>query len=330
MSAYTPTRHVRLIGVVTVVLCVLMLTVSFRLSTLGTLFSGGGYTLQAEFTDASGIAPGDPVRVAGLVVGEVEEIRVVRDHALVDLRITDDVQLGERTSARLSLDTLLGQHSLVLTPAGPGELAADSTIPLDRTTTPFGVTDALLQVGAELEPIDTEALTSAIRTVSGALDPAAPEVRTAATGLSELARVVSSREEQVQDLFEETAQIATTLGQRSEDIVTLIDNSALIFATLSQRQATITRLVRTTGDLAATVGAVIRENQGQLEPALKDLRSVLGVLRDHQDDLDESLRLLAPYLRYFVNLTGNGRWFDGTFAGLVPLHFTTYLPEGLR
>lgn len=328
MTAFTSTRHLRLIGVVTLVVCVLLLTVSFRLSTLGTLFSSGGQTLHAEFTDASGIAPGDPVRVAGIVVGEVEEIHVVRDHALVDLRITEDVALGERTSARLSLDTLLGQHSLVLSPAGPGALADDATIPLDRTTTPFGVTDALLQVGTELEPIDTRALTRAIRTVSATLDPAAPEVRTAATGLSELARVVSTREEQVQALFDETAQIATTLGQRSEDIVTLIDNSARIFATLAARQQTITRLVRTTGDLAATVGAVIRENQGRLEPALKDLRSVLGVLRDHQADLDESLRLLAPYLRYFVNLTGNGRWFDGTFAGLVPIDFSTYLPQG--
>lgn len=315
--------HARLVGVLTLAVCVVMLTVSFRLSTLSSIFGGGGRHLQAEFTDAAGIAPGDPVRVAGIEVGKVDRIRVVRDHAVVSLSLEKDVRLGDRTKASLSLDTLLGQHSLVLEPAGTGSIEAGGTIPLARTETPFGVTDALLGAASELKPIDTRQLTRAIRTVSAAIDPAAPEVRTAATGLSELSRVVSTREEQVRALFRETARIARTLGQRSEDVVSLIDNSSLIFATLASRQQTIRSLLRTTGSLAATVEAVIRENRGQISPALKDLQDVLGVLKDNQADLDESLRLLAPYIRYFVNVTGNGRWFDGTFAGLLPLDVTT-------
>lgn len=316
------TGRARLIGVVTLTVCALLLTVSFRLSTLSDLFSGGGQQLHAEFTDASGIAPGDPVRIAGIVAGEVDAVRVVRGHAVVDLTVDTDVRLGHRTTASLSLDTLLGQHSLVLRPVGSGSVKTDATIPLSRTSTPFGVTDALLGSAAELEPIDTARLTKAIRTVSAAIDPAAPEVRTAATGLSELAKVITTRDSQVRALFRQTSQIAGTLGRRSEDIATLIDNSALIFATLASRQQAIRSLLRTTGDLAATVSAVISENEGKVTPALRDLRRVLEVLKANQADLDESLRLLAPYVRYFVNVTGNGRWFDGTFAGLVPLDVT--------
>lgn len=319
-------RNARTIGIVTIVCCALLLTVSFRLSTLSSLFTGGGQTLHAQFTDVAGISPGDPVRIAGIPVGTVEAVHVERDHALVDLTIDTEVPLGDRTTATLNLDTLLGQSSLVLRPAGEGELADDATIPLDRTTTPFGVTDALMRSGAELEPIDTRQLTRAIRTVSSAIDPAAPEVRTAATGLSALAHVVTRRETQLRALFRETSRIAGTLAARSEDIGTLIDNSDLIFATLASRQRMIHSLLRSTGDLAGTVEAVIRENSGHLTPALRDLHTVLGVLRDNQDDLDESLRLLAPYLRYFVNLTGNGRWFDGTFAGLLPLDLREYAP----
>ncbi|HYG95305.1 MAG TPA: MCE family protein [Nocardioides sp.] len=314
-----PTRNARAIGVITLAVCALLLTVSFRLSTISDLFSGGGTRLEAEFTDVAGISPGDPVRIAGLPVGTVEGVRVERDHAVVELTVQTDVALGDRTSATLSLDTLLGQSSLVLEPAGTGDLAAGATIPLSRTTTPFGVTDALLQSAEELEPIDTRRLTRAVRAVSSTIDPAAPEVRTAATGLSALSQVITRRELQVRELFEQTAEIAGTLGERSEDLVTLIDNSAQIFSTLAARQEVIRSLLRSTGDLAATVNAVIRENSDELTPALRDLRAVLDVLRENQDDLDESLRLLAPYLRYFVNVIGNGRWFDGTFAGLVPI-----------
>lgn len=317
------TPRARLIGVSTLTVCALLLTVSFRLSTLSDLFSGGGQQLHAEFTDASGIAPGDPVRIAGIAAGEVDGVRVARGHAVVDMTVETDVRLGYRTTASLSLDTLLGQHSLVLRPAGPGSVKADATIPLSRTSTPFGVTDALLGSAAELEPIDTARLTEAIHTVSAAIDPSAPQVRTAATGLSELAKVVTTRESQVRTLFRQTSQIASTLGTRSEDIATLIDNSSLIFATLAAREQVIRCLLRTTGELAATVNAVISENEGTITPALRDLRGVLKVLEANQADLDESLRLLAPYVRYFVNVTGNGRWFDGTFAGLVPLDITS-------
>ena len=314
-----PSRNARTIGVVTIVVCLVLLVVSFRLSTLQSLFSGHGQTLHAQLADAAGIAPGDPVRIAGIEVGEVKAVHVQRDHALVDLTVDTKVRLGERTSATLSLDTLLGQSSLALTPRGAGRLADDATIPLARTTTPFSVTDALLGTGRELTPIRTADLTRALRSVTSAIDPGAPAVRTAAVGLSDLSRVVSSRETQIRTLFRQTRRIATTLAGRTTDLVTLIDNSSVITRTLLQRKQVIRSLLRTTTSLTTTVQAVIRDNQSRLTPGLKDLRSVLRVLRRNQDDLDESLRLLAPYLRYFVNLTGNGRWFDGTFAGLVPI-----------
>ncbi|MFC7495147.1 MULTISPECIES: MCE family protein [unclassified Nocardioides] len=321
-----PTRNARPIGVVTLVVCALLLVASFRLSALSDLFSGGGRQLHAEFTDVAGVAPGDPVRIAGLAVGTVDAVRVERDHAVVDLTVDTSTPLGDRTTATLSLDTLLGQSSLVLRPSGTGSLAEGATIPLDRTTTPFGVTDALLRSADELRPIDTKRLTRAVGAVSAAIDPATPEVRTAATGLSALARVVTRREADVRELFAQTAAIADTLAGRSKDVVTLIDNSALILSTLAERQQVIRSLLRSTGSLAATVEAVIRENRGELSPALRDLEEVLGVLDRHRADLDESLRLLAPYLRYFVNVVGNGRWFDGTFAGLVPVDLRGGLP----
>lgn len=312
-------RNARTLGLVGIAVCAVLLTLSFRLSTLSTLFSGGGDTLHVQLTDAAGISPGDPVRIAGVTVGEVEEVHVERDHALLDVRVKTDVAIGDRTTATLSLDTLLGQSSLLLVPAGTGDLADGSTIPLARTTTPFSVTDAILGAGRELTPIDTKDLTAALRSVTSAIGPGASQVRTAAVGLSGLSRTLSRRESEVRTLFRQTRQIATTLAGRTTDLVTLIDNSAVISRTLVQRQEVIRSLLRTTTSLATTVQAVIRDNQAELTPGLRDLHRVLDVLRSNQDDLDESLRLLAPYLRYFVNLTGNGRWFDGTFAGLVPI-----------
>lgn len=313
------TMSTRTIGLITIAACAVLLTASFRLSTLSALFTGSGDTLHAEFTDVAGIAPGDPVRIAGITVGKVEAVHVDGDHALVDMTVESDVALGERTAASLSLDTLLGQSSLVLEPQGTGSLEDGDTIPLTRTTTPFSVTDALLATGDELTPIDTKGLARAIRTVSAAIDPGADQVRTAANGLSALSRAVARRENDVRELFRQTREITTTLADRTTDLVTLIDNSDLIAQTLVQRQQVIESLMRTTTALTRAIEGVIDDNEEHIAPGLKDLQAVLGVLKENQADLDEGLRLLAPYLRYFLNLTGNGRWFDGTIAGLVPV-----------
>lgn len=314
----TESRRTRLVGVVTLVAAALLLVTSFRLETLSGILAGGGVRYSAEFTDVAGIDPGDPVRIAGITVGTVDGVHVDGDRAIVDLTVRDAPPLGDRTTAALSLDTLLGQSSLVLNPAGSGRLPANARIPLSRTSTPFGVTDALLGSAEAIEPIHTKRLTQALTTVAGALDPAAPEVRTAATGLSALARAVGERDRQVRALFSETAKISSTLAGRSRTITALIRDSGSILVALQNRQQVIRDLLRDTGRLTATVSAVIEENRGQVGPALRSLHTVLTVLRDNQDDLDESLRLMAPYLRYFTNVIGNGRWFDGTFAGLVP------------
>lgn len=320
------TRRPRLLGLIAVTTVLLLLTVSFKIDALSSFFDRGGTSYAAAFTDASGIAPGDPVRVAGIVVGKVDSVHVSGAHALVDLTVDHPVHLGDRTTAALSLDTLLGQHSLVLVTAGSGQLAAGSTIPLSRTTTPFGVEQALLGTAKALRPINTRELTTALNTVAGALDPSAPEVRSAATGLASISRAISSRDQQVQELFKATAAISKTLAGRSSQVADLLANSGKILQTLDQRQAVINALLRDISTFGTVVTRVIDENQGHITPALAHLRTVLGVLRDHQADLDESLRLLAPYLRYFTNVSGNGRYFDSTISGLLPIDLSGSTP----
>ena len=57
--------------------------------------------------------------------------------------VDDDVRLGARHRATIRIKTVLGQKYLALEPAGPGRLAEDAEIPLDRTASPFDVVQAV-------------------------------------------------------------------------------------------------------------------------------------------------------------------------------------------
>ena len=49
-----------------------------------------------------------------------------------------------------------------------------------------------------------------------------------------------------------------------------------------------------------------------------ELDQVTTILAKNQENLSESLRSLAPYVRMFNNVVGNGRWFEGYICGLLP------------
>jgi phospholipid/cholesterol/gamma-HCH transport system substrate-binding protein len=53
---------------------------------------------------------------------------------------------------------------------------------------------------------------------------------------------------------------------------------------------------------------------------------VVSVLQRHRDKLAATLRSLAPFLKAFANVTGNGRWFDSYVDGLLQ----AYAPGGSR
>jgi phospholipid/cholesterol/gamma-HCH transport system substrate-binding protein len=57
---------------------------------------------------------------------------------------------------------------------------------------------------------------------------------------------------------------------------------------------------------------LVDDNEAVNKPALRDLNTVLTVLRRNEKNLDTTLTYAAPYAREFTNVGGSGRWFDAT------------------
>ncbi|MFD0596947.1 MlaD family protein [Catellatospora coxensis] len=90
--------------------------------TLGSFGFGGGHTYRARFTDVTGVLVGDDVRIAGVKVGEVTEIRLV-DRTVAELEFTVDEQVtvAAGVRAKIRYRDLVGQRYLALAegPAAP-------------------------------------------------------------------------------------------------------------------------------------------------------------------------------------------------------------------
>ena len=60
------------------------------------------------------------------------------------------------------------------------------------------------------------------------------------------------------------------------------------------------------------------DNEATLRPTLEQLDGVLSTLEANSANLENGVRLLAPFVRVFGNVVGNGRWFDAYICNLDP------------
>jgi len=302
-----------LLAVVGLVLIAVIAVVAFQAPALF-----GGQTYKAEFSEAAGLQSGDRVTVAGVEVGRVTSVALDGDHVDVDFRV-DDAWVGDRTAASIEIATLLGSKYLALDVQGDRELDPDTAIPRDRTLSPFDVVEAFNGLSGTIDAIDTDQLATSLRTLADTFRDTPDDVRGTLDGLSRLSTTISSRDEQIRSLLAGARNLSGILADRREDFDALLSDGNLLLAELQKRKDAIDRLLSGTRLLSQQLSGLVADNQAQLRPTLETLDRVVAVLQRNQDDLAETLKNEAVFVRLFSNALGNGRWFDNYICGLLPV-----------
>lgn len=310
-------RNPVIVGLVSVAVIVLLLLAAVNASNLPLI--GGGTTYYASFTEASGIKSGDEVRIAGVRVGKVTDVGLDNGHVQVAFRISTDDHFGQDTGASIKVKTLLGQMFLSLEPAGAGQLAAGSTIPLSRTRSAFDVVQAFSGLASRVQDINLPQLRNSLNTLAAAGATTPKAFQDALRGVSALSRNVAKRDQQLNTLLGNLKDVSSILANRDQDIVTLMKRGDIVLRALVQRREAIHRLLVSTSTLSTQLSALVDQTRADLKPALANLQGTVNLLLKNQNNLDESLRLLAPFYRVFSNTLGNGPWFDTWIQNLPPL-----------
>jgi phospholipid/cholesterol/gamma-HCH transport system substrate-binding protein len=308
-------RNPIVIGAVSIIVLVLLVLASLNIRDLPLIGQGATYT--ALFGEAAGLQPDDDVRVAGVRIGTVTDVSLEGNDVVVSFK-APDTWLGDQTRASIEIKTLLGQKYVALSPAGNQPLDSDSPIPRTRTTAPFDVIDAFSQLTTTVEGLNTDQLGESLTTLSQTLDASAGPIRPALDGLSRLSRTISSRDAELAHLLANTRATTQVLAARDGDIETLIRNGNLLLGELRSRKAAIDDLLNGTIALSQQLRGLVADNRATLGPTLAELNGVLTTLQSNSANLENGIRLFAPFVRLFGNVVGNGRWFDAYICNLDP------------
>jgi phospholipid/cholesterol/gamma-HCH transport system substrate-binding protein len=309
-------RNPVVIGAISLAVIAAMILVAFKASSLPVI--GGGDVYYASFTEAGGLKPNDEVRIAGVRVGKVEEVELAGDHVRVAFRVEDDAEFGQETHAAIKVKTLLGSMFLALEPAGDGQMDEGYEIPVDRTSSPYDVVEAFTGLAQTSGEIDTDQLAESLSTFADLTRNTPDEFRDALEGVSALSANVAAKNEQINTLLQNLRKVSGVLDERDQDIIALMRDADVLFRALVQRREAIHNLLVSTSRLSKELTLLVQQSRADLKPALTHLENVLAVLNKNEDNIDNSLRLMAPFYRVFANTLGTGPWFDTYIQNMPP------------
>ncbi len=309
-------RNPVVIGAISLVALAVLLLASFKASSLPLI--GGGDVYHAAFSEAGGLKPNDEVRIAGVRVGKVESVELAGDHVRVTFRVDQDAEFGQDTLAAIKVKTILGAMFLALQPAGPGQMEESAEIPVERTSSPYDVVEAFTGLAETSEQIDTDQLAESLTTLADLSRNTPEEFRAALKGVSALSANVAAKNEKIGELLGNLDTVSSVLDERDEDIIALMEDADVLFRSLVQRREAVHTLLESTSQLSRELTTLVKQSRADLTPALTHLENVVQVLNKNEDNLDRSLRLMAPFYRVFANTLGNGPWFDTYIQNMPP------------
>ncbi|MFJ8079839.1 MCE family protein [Streptomyces sp. NPDC096205] len=271
------------------------------------------HTYHAVFSDVTGVAEGDDVRVAGVRVGEVEGVRV-KDRTLAEVTFTVSERRPLLTSTRavIRYRNLVGQRYIALT-EGVGDgtrLSPGATIPLSRTQ----------------PALDLNALLNGFKPLFAALSP--EDVNQLAT---EIVRTLQGEGGTVRSLLAHTASLTTTLAGRDKLIGSVIDNLNSVLETLDKRGGRFSGLLKelrrlisglsadrkpigeslvSIGDLTEATSGLLADARPPLKDDIAELTELTGTLNANEKTVEGVLKRLPNKLNELTGTASYGSWFN--------------------
>lgn len=246
---------------------VMVVVLAILVVVFGQFRFGESTAYRAEFTSASGVRPGDKVRIAGVDVGRVSTVEVTDDeYATVAFSVDSSVDLNGGTRALIRYQNLIGDRYLELAqgPGDPNSLHAGSVIPRSRTS----------------PALDLDALVGGFRPLLKALDP--EEVN----GISDaLVKVLQGESGTVAQVLRQTGEAAATLADQDALIGAVIENLNGVLATVNRENAEFDRGVDNLAQLVSGLAARSEKVADSVAGISRASRSVASLLDQTRPDI---------------------------------------------
>lgn len=270
------------------------------------------YEVKAEFSDASGLLPGDVVKAAGVTIGRVQDVRVRDGLAIVTMEIEEEAKLPAGVGAQIRFRNLIGQRMVAFVEkpgaTATGYLAQGDGIPLARTAPAFDLTLLFNGLRPLIRSTNPEDINIVSRTLVQALKGRSDEVESILSNVAGVADTLSSRDRQLTQLLDGLNVITEDISGRDAQLQRTLGNLNNFLGDLDANKGELSQALVSLDRAARVLGRVVKKNSSDITTELGDLSTVLDAVNDKRQDLKSAIRALPTLLKAVKRVNSYGQW----------------------
>ena len=302
------------IGLMGIVVLLLVLGVGQSFTSVPLLFARPSY--YGQFTDTGGLNKGDKVRIAGMDVGKVEDLKIDGDHIVMKFSIGTNT-IGSESRLAIRTDTILGKKVLEIEARGNRQLRPGDTLPIGQSTTPYQIYDAFFDVTKAATGWDIDTVKQSLHVLSQTIDQTYPNLSAALDGVAKFSDTIGKRDEEIKHLLAQANQVASILGDRSDQVDRLLVNAKTLLAAFNERGRAIDALLGNVAAFSEQVKGLINDNPN-LNHVLEQLHTVSDILVQRKDDVAAGFVEVGKFLPSLNESIGSGPFFKVVLHNLIP------------
>lgn len=314
MTKSSSQRFVAPLVKLTVFAVVTALATATLAATIANRTRGATTTYRAEFTDATGLLSGDDVRIAGVRVGQVGRIRIVRrDTAEVTFTADAGRPLPDTAMAKIRYRNLVGQRYLELSqgPGSPrGNLPAGGVIHTDHTQPSLDLTEVFggfKPLFAALSPDDVNKLSYEIIQV---LQGEGPTIDSLLSHTASLTSTIAAKDEVIGRTIDNLNAVLGTVTRRDRQLGDLVGNLQTLVSGLSVDRTAIGSSLASINDLAGTTAGLLEDGRPALREDIAQLERLARNLNGNSGTLQHLLQIMPGKLNTITRTATYGSWFN--------------------
>ncbi|HET9142272.1 MCE family protein [Actinophytocola sp.] len=278
------------------------------------LSSTDSYT--ARFSDATLLLPGDDVRIAGVRVGQVEEISVA-DHTQAQVRfsVSSARRLPAGVTAAIKFRNIVGQRYVAL---GQGEaggnpnavLEPGGNIPIERTRPALDLTELFNGFKPLFQALDPDEVNKLSYELIQVLQGDGGTVESLLAHTATLTSALADKDKVIGELIGNLNSVLDTVNDRGQQLSDLIGTLQRLVSGLAADREPIGQAVEAIGGLATTTAGLLEQARAPLKQDIANLGLLTDRLNAHEPELEHFIQFLPTKTATLTRTVSYGSWFN--------------------
>lgn len=279
---------------------------------------GSVHSYKANFTDVTGLNEGDDVRIAGVRVGTVDSIKILKRKndtsvAQVGFTVQKSRPLPVSITAAMRYRNLVGQRYIDVEPVAGGSskvLKPGGTIPLTQTKPAVDLTVLFQGFQPLVQGLDPTQVNQLSYEVIQTLQGEGGALMTLLSNLAGLTNALADKDRVIGDVIDNLSSVLKAVGDRDNELSNLIIQLKNFVSGLAKDRTTIGNSISGINNLATSTAGLLTQIRAPLKADVKDLTGLAASLNKNKKTVQYVLDNLAPTVGGLIRTAQYGSWFN--------------------